>query len=246
MSIKLKILGMGLLALMATSAFAAMNASAVVPLKSHFTHEGPTENAIITAHEAKGTSHRLKFYHLKNGHETDGKPIECEKATYEGTVTKKTVQQIQLFPTYTNCATEGDPTGSVTVTPNGCSYTFFSGGNNTHGTVEVDCPTGKTIVIKHQNCEITVPAQTTAGTLTEGVTYDTVTEEVSGKFIHSLTATVTVNTITGHYHGGICIFLGTAQKFEMRGSVTVKGYEDLGGTPAVEGAQIGITHTESA
>jgi len=51
----------------------------------------------------------------------------------------------------------------------------------------------------------------------------------------------------GDQEGGICIFLGTKQKFEMKGSVTIKGYEHLGGKASEhnikEGAQIGITHT---
>lgn len=237
MSMKLKILGLGLLALMATSAFAVMNASATV--SGHFTHEGPGNSAQIKGEEAKGTSHQLKFYHLKtNSHETDtSKPIECEKATYEGTTATKTTNVIQMFPTYTKCNTEGDPTDSVKVTPEGCSYTFFSHGANTHGTVAIDCMPGKAIKIHHQNCEITVPAQTTEATLTEGITYDTIEETVEGSKVHALTATVTVNTITGHYHSGLCVFLGTNQKFEMRGSVTVRGFDPT------TGKQIGITHT---
>jgi len=240
MSIKLKVLGLGLLAVMATSAFSVMNAGAVVG--GHFIHKGAGGKAVITGHEAKGTSHQLKFYHLKtNSHETDPEalPIECETAKYEGTVTTETVTSIQMYPTYTKCNTEGGVPGSVTVTPNGCSYTFFSQGANKHGTAQVDCAAGKAIVINHPNCEITIPAQTT---MTEGLTY---TATVEGQ--NSITADVTVNTITGQYHGGICIFLGTTQKFEMKGSVTVKGYEHLGGKASehniVEGAQVSISQT---
>jgi len=242
MSIKLKALGLGLLAVLATSAFAGINASATVG--GHFVHHGPQNSAVITAHEAKGSLHQLKFYHLKaNSHETDpdALPIECEKATYEGTASAKSVTEITLTPTYTNCNTEGGVAGSVTVTPNGCGYKFLSQGLNKHGTVEVECPAGKAIVIKHPNCEITVPAQKAPETLTEGVVYHNVVEP-NGK--SALTATVTLKTITGHYHGGICIFLGTSQKFEMIGSVTVKGYEDLGGANP-EGLPISITHTTS-
>lgn len=234
---KLKILGAALLALVATSAFAVMNASANKDI-GHFVHDGKTKNAIITGHEGKKTEHALKFYRLNPGTHTtaDSPPIECEKSTYVGTVSEFTVKSITMTPTYTNCATEGGVTDSVKVTVNGCGYTFYSHGGNTHGTAEIHCPAGKTIEVHHPNCTINMPAQTTAATMTEGITYDNVTE--NGK--HALTATVTVNTITGFFEGGICVFLGTNQKFEMKGSVTITGYEDAEG---VEGAQLSITHT---
>lgn len=228
---KLKILGMALLALAATSAFAVTNASGTVA--GHFTHEGPTNNARIVAHEAATTPHQLTFFHLKPGtHETDGNPIHCEKSTYEGTVTTKTVTTITMTPTYTNCTTNDEDGTKVTVDVNGCSYTFSSHGPNTHGTVTIDCPVGKQIEITHPLCTITIPAQTHATTLTGGITYDTVVENNK----HALTATVTVNTITGHYHAGLCVFLGTAQKFQMVGSVTVTGEDHAGN-------RIPITHT---
>jgi hypothetical protein len=224
MSLKLKVLGLGLLAVMATSAFASMNASAKV--SGHFTHAGATTNAIIKGEENKLTSH---FLHFQG---PSGKPITCEKATYEGTVTERTVQVIQVFPTYTNCATKEELTGTVKVTTNGCSYTFFSQGANAHGTVSIDCPEGKAIEIHHENCTITVGAQTpTATRLTGGINYTTTVEPV-----HALTADVTVSNIDSQYHGGVCIFLGTSQKFTMTGSVTVKGFDHPGG-------QIAITST---
>ena len=238
---KLKILGAALLALAATSAFAVTNASGTV--KGHFVHEGPQDSAWITAHEGATTPHALEFTRLANGsHATTGEAIHCKTSTYIGTVPAKTVDTIEMTPTYSECTTSGG-TG-VTVDVNGCSYTFSSHGANTHGTVNIDCPT-KPIEITHPNCTIRIPGQTTAATLTEGITYDTVKETVGGKEVHALTGTVTVNTITGHFEGGICIFLGTSHKFEMKGSVTIRGFDDLGGTHASpnEGEPINITHT---
>jgi hypothetical protein len=236
---KLKILGAALLALAATSAFAVTNASGTAA--GHFTHEGLTNNAIITGHEGTGTAHELEFNRLQAGsHATAGAAgdgIVCGTSEYTGKVEAKTVTSIQLFPIYKNCKTT-DGT-SVTIDTNDCSYTFFSQGARAHGTVTVDCLAGKAIEITHPNCVIKVPAQTT---ITDGINYKTVVE---GK--HALTAEVTANTITGHFESGLCIFLGTNWKFEMKGSVTVKGFEYLEGNATEhtlkEGAQIPITST---
>jgi hypothetical protein len=236
---KRKILGMALLAAAATSAFAVVNASAVVPANSHFYHHAPTTNAWITGHEASGTLHQLKFYRLNAGsHTTIQPPIECEQATYTATVTTRTVSPITMTPHYTKCKTEGGTPDEVKVDVNGCDYTFSPHGANKHGTVRVDCPAGKAIEITHPNCTTKIPAQIpSATTLTEGINYTPVEE--GG--VKALTADVTVRTITGHLESGLCVFLGTNWKFEMVGSVTVKGYEDLAN--GTQGAQIPITHT---
>lgn len=237
---KLRIFGMALLALAAMSAVAAMNASATPD--GHFVHDGQDGEAWITAHEGATTPHALEFTRLASGtHNTTGEAIHCKTSTYLGTAASATVTSIQVTPTYTECTTSGG-TG-VVVDVNGCSYTFSSQGIRKHGTVNIDCPPEKAIEITHPNCNITIPAQTTANTLTEGISYKI--EPENGK--HILTATVTVNTITGHFHGGICIFLGTSHKFEMKGSVTVRGFEHLGGDllkhEPIEGPQINITST---
>ncbi len=233
---KLKILGMALLAFAATSAFAATNAFSTPA--GHFYHHGPEEKAAVTAEERATTIHGLTFTrHKPNSHATEPPGIHCEKSEYTGTVNTRTVQSIQMYPKYTNCTTE-DGT-KVTVHVNGCSYTFLSQGARPHATVIIDCEPNKAIEITHPNCTIKVPAQTTATTLTEGISYTQVGNE--------LTADVTVRTITGHFEGGLCIFLGTNHKFEMTGSATVKGFVDVSGSASnhtlVHGAQIPITST---
>ncbi len=231
---KLKILGAALLSFAATSAFAVTHVSAATA--GHFTHEGATDNAIITGHE-----HQLEFVRLAAGtyNTTGEQPIICKTSQYTGKVEAKTVTSIQMFPRHTDCTTGGS---GVTIDQNHCAYTFSSQGAGKHGTVAIDCPTGVAIEITTPGCVTRVPTQTTASTLTEGVSYKTVVE---GK--HALTAEVTVNTITVHFESGICIFLGTAHKFELKGSVTVKGYDYVSGSATghtlVEGAQIPITST---
>ncbi len=241
---KLKILGLALLACAATSAFAVTNASGTAA--GHFEHNGATNNAVITAHDGSETAHKLHFQRLKsNSHEPDtsAAAITCTTSTYQGKVEAKTVTSIQVFPTYTGCYTTGRPHNSVIVHDNKCSYTFSSQGAREHGTVSIDCDHGKSIEITHENCTIRVPSQTTAGTLTEGIDYTATSE--NGK--KTLTADVTVNTITGHYESGICIFLGTNHKFRMEGSVTVSGYNWVSGTGTEHNlkheGQIDITST---
>lgn len=208
MSIKLKALGLGLLALLATSAFSVMNASATI--SGHFTHDAADGHATIIGTETK-PNHQLLL--SIDG----GNTIECTQASYHGTVTSNTVQELTITPSYGECITTGGETPhNVTVTMNGCDYVFYSPGSG-HGTVTVNCPTGKAIEIHHPNCTVTVGTQ---HALTGGLVYHT-----DGK---GLTATVTVGNIAAQYHGGICIFLGTNHTGTMNGNVTIKGQDTLG------------------
>lgn len=232
MSLKLKILGLSLLAVMATSAFAVVNASATSD--GHFVAEPPAgdHHVIVRGAETVGTPHRLHFNEISDtsGHPTTGSSITCTHAKYHGTLTgaaSTTTQAVQVRPEYIGCSTNGEPPHNVVVdVPAGCGtnvFEFTSGGS---GTVHVNC----TITITHPNCEITIPSGS-INTLS-GISYTTVTEQ--GK--HALTMHVNVKTITGTYHGGLCVFLGTTHYFEMVGSVTVWGEDTVGN-------RVGITHT---
>lgn len=239
---KFKILGMAILALAATSALAVTNASGTA--NGHFYHHAVGEKAAITANDGEGTAHELRFTRLSAGtHNTTGSPITCKNSEYTGEVSTRTNSVIQVYPAYRECTTVENGT-AVTVTTNGCSYTFSAQGNRKHGTVNIDCPGSLGIEIHHPNCTSTVPAQTaSASTLTEGISYTNVKE--GG--VDTVTAHVTVNTIQGHFEGGICVFLGTNHKFEMKGSVTVRGFEYVKGEAKnhtlVHGAAAGITST---
>lgn len=221
MSIKLKALGLGLLAVLATSAFAAMNATAETG--GHFVHHGPTNHATVVGEETLGTEHTLDF--ISEG----GSEIGCTVADYHGTVAAKTVESITIFPTWEECYTTGSTT-KFDVDENGCWFTFTIGRKGQtapHHTVHLLCPTGETIEITHPSCRIHIPPQTLTG-----VTYKE--DEVGGK--KAITLESTVKNITSHYESGICVFLGTKHLAEMVGSVTVWG-EDT------EGKRIDITAT---
>jgi len=232
MSLKLKVLGLGLLAVMATSAFAVMNASATT--NGHFTHEGPNVTATIVGTEnGIHSAHSLSFQATEPTGEFSGAAIVCAKASYHGTASAKTVTELDVTPSYSGCITTGTAT-NVTVTTNGCTYTFFSNTKASttpptgHATVTVKCPAGQAIVIDHPNCTMTVPHQTLTG-----ATYATTVE---GK--HSLTVNITISHIAAQYHGGICIFLGTNHIFDMNGSVTVTAQAS-----ATNKEQVAITAT---
>jgi len=226
MSMKLKVLGLGLLAVLATSALAVVNASAEE--SGHFVSEATEHHLIIKGAENQ-SNHTLLFQRTVNG-EFSGSPIKCTKATYHGTLTgadATTTDAVAVRPHYTECSTGGVAPHDVEIdVPVGCGtnvYVFTPNVSTKKATVHVECE----ITITHPNCTIKVPKQTLSG-----ATYDTVEE--SGK--HALTVTVTVPGITGHFEGGLCVFLGTTQTFDMNGAVTVWGEN-------TDGDRVGITHT---
>ncbi|HEX9967622.1 MAG TPA: hypothetical protein VGB06_06725 [Solirubrobacterales bacterium] len=207
MSTKLKVLGLGLLAIMATSAFAVMNASATP--SGHFV--SAANHTIIFGSE--NATHQVKFS------VEGGNTIECKKVEYHGTTETATVTEITIKPTYAECQTTGGAANSIPVTVNDCDYVFSSQGTRIHGTVTVNCPVGKAIEIHHPNCTITVGTQHALG---GGIAYDNTHPD--------LTATVTVSGIVVEYHGGACIFLGTTHTATMTGAATIQG-RDTAGNP---------------
>jgi hypothetical protein len=230
MSLKLKVLGLGLLAVMATSALAVVNASATST--GHFTSEATEHHLIVKGAETVGTPHRLHFNEVRNepGHPTTGSSITCTHASYQGTLSgpaATTTTAVQVRPTYKECSTNGEPPHNVVVdVPESCGnnvFEFTSGGT---GTVHLNC----NITITHPNCAITLTAADNKKL--SGITYTTTVEQNR----HALTMHVNVKTIKGEYHSGFCVFLGTTHYFEMTGSVTVWAENTLTG-------RVGITHT---
>jgi len=220
MSLKLKILGLGVLAVMATSAFAAVNAGARTG--GHFI--APPHTLIVGTESGE---HSLHFTpHGKN------ELIGCTSATYSGTAVNETETAIEVEPSYSGCTTTANG-AHVTVTPNGCKYRFTVEKGGTKGTADLNCP-GSALEIHHPNCTITVNDVGTGGVEVNqnlsGIHYTTTLESK-----HALTIDVNV-TFNTEYHGGICIFLGTHQLGELNGSVTVKGTN-------TDGEQVDITTT---
>ena len=233
MSLKLKALGLGLLAAMAVSAIAVVNASATAG--GHFVSTGNT-HAHILGFAGPGSPHNL---HLVN-HGLAGE-IGCKTQSYTATTTTETTTSITVTPSYAECETTVNGP-AVTVTMNGCTYTFTvapittpenhsnppTSTNQVEQTAHLLCPPEKTIEIHHPNCTIEVHAQTING----GLTYTTVT---TAQGIHEVT--MDVNVVFVQTRHGLCQFIApTTGNGTLKGSVTVKGFN-------TEGKQIPVTAT---
>lgn len=209
-----------MLAVMATSAFAVSNAGAIAG--GHFVFSAHHVDLLAEQKEA----HQIHFL-AKGG--AEGERIGCEVAKYHGThlndpdpeKPQTTTTEVTIAPTWEKCYTTGTPNTKFDVHENGCHllFTVRPEPEKNHNTVHFKCPAGKAAVITHQNCEITVPTQTTSGVLYK-------TALVDG--VHAITLESTAE-ISTEYHGGICIFLGTNHKATMNGSVVVRGVSTPGG-----------------
>ncbi len=208
MSSRLKTLGLGLLGTMAVSAVVVINASAEVT--GHFVVDGT--HAIVVGSE--GGAHNTKF-----AAEGLTGSIECLEDSYNGVIGAQTVAGFTITPTHKTCRTEGSATHNVTITMNGCTYTFKAT-EKTHATFWFLCNEGKPIEIHHPNCTIKIPGQSNLG----WVSYSTVVE--NGK--HALTVNFTVENIALQYEAGICTFLGTNHKGSLKGSITLKATDTAG------------------
>jgi len=221
MSRKLKTLGLGLLAVMATSAFVAMNSNATVG--GHFTNDAVNGHTIVTGTVTTGSTHGLAF--VKEGGNPDAEST-CHLVIYTGTINAATVQSVTITPAWDNCTTGTFGSEiSFGVHENGCTFTFTSGKTGeTHHTADVVCPAGKAIEITHPNCTIKIPPQSLGGGSKGGIVYTTTVENNK----HGFTLDMTVKGVTSHYEAGICVFLGTTQNSEVKGSVTVRATDTAG------------------
>ena len=221
MSLKLKVLGLSLIATVALSAVAVMNASANG--EGHLVTTGAT-GATVEGHvSTPPAAHNLHFrMHGFNGE------IGCHKQTHVATIAGETAESLTVTPTYSECGTT--PNTDVTVTVNGCTYTFTVAKGSidaTEQTAHLFCPAGKAIEVHHPNCTVTIHPQTT----TTGLTYTQKTNAATLK--HEITMDVNVEfNITRH---GACQLFGTNGKGTLVGSVTV--------TAKKAGAQVHLTRT---
>ncbi len=212
MSLKLKALSLCTLAATAISAVAVMNASATV--QGHFTNDAPGGHALIGGVEGGSHRHHLTLHGFSG--ETG-----CEGASYFGTITAATQTSLTLAPSYVDCYTTGDPSVTVPITVNGCTYTFtFTGGNQatTEQTMHIVCPAGQKIEIHHPNCTTTIHPQTIA----TGLTYTTITDATK----HAITLDTNIQfNIERH---NLCGIFGTSGKGTLKGSNTLLGTNTAG------------------
>ncbi len=216
----LKVLGLALAAVFAMSAMAAQAAMASGEL--FHSDEDPT---VITASNAGFGNHVFT---------AGGISVECENATFTGTQSGTTGEELTVHPTYSgNCTAAGVVAATVTTT--GCNYILYSEtGENTHTSttdapVKIECEEGKKITIDAAKCRITIdPNQTVRGVKYVGEGGTTETEDL--RVVASVdTIGYEAENLTGL--GFKCGTLGfetgvTLTNASYTGTVTAKGYED--------------------
>lgn len=225
MKAKVKILGLALIAALAMSVFTASGAQAAPEL------EAEAEGTVtITGEQFSAPEHPNHSF-------TSGsRVLSCATAKFEGTLEPNPDPSVTLTPVYSNCTASGLP---VTVTHNGCNYTFYGGETGTgldhyvNGTVDVVCPKGKAIEAhiytgssSHASgsalCTITVPSQTGRHGNTSLNTPSEGTVDV--------TSTVTTETIV---HGSDFFCGPENQVSTYTGATKLRGYSDAAHTEQV-------------
>ncbi len=215
MSIKLKALGLGILAALAIGAVVVMSASAESQPQGHFTSE--VANPTLKVDDGV-EPHRLQLA-------IEGLTgIVCDKPSYVVTWTDggTTTKDITAEPTYETCHTTGSAK-AVPIKMNGCKYTFTQPNKEsakTEHTVDLTCPAGQKVVIEHEGCVLEVHPQNGL----KGVGYTTLQEEVGGKKIHAITMTLSVSFIMTVHNFPCNLILPTEKVNTLSGSVTVTGF----------------------
>jgi hypothetical protein len=216
MSTKLKVVGLGLLAMVSVGALAAMNASANT--NGHFVTQGNVHAEILGLEEGEHEL-ELTLQGLENG-------IVCNAASYSGTTTHETEPDITITPSYGACYTTGSEVGTTVIHTNGCTYTLRvakSTTNATEQTASLVCPEKKSLEITHPSCTINVAPQV----ILTGLTYTTEAEAGSG--LHLVTLDSNVQFSVTYEGKTLCqMFLGTGPHLAtLNGSVTVRAYNTL-------------------
>lgn len=210
MDAKFRALGFaGAVVLTISAAFVA--ASAFADTGGHFTSD--LELTTLVGKES-GEFHKTHFRREGSSNE---ETVGCKTDSYHGIRAGKTFTDVRINPEWEECYTTGNPNEPVwDIVENDCFFVFRIGDTGTHHTVELFCPDGKKIEVKHPNCTVEVPPQ-----LMNGIVYKT--DMINNK--HAITLEATVQDIKSQYHAGICIFLGTNHEYEFEGSLTVEGLD---------------------
>ena len=156
--------------------------------------------------------------------------VECKGATFSGTQAEKEVVELELTPTYSECATSGI---AVSINANGCVYRFTAikvEGGTRKGNMDIVCPAGKEITASWSlfgtnKCTIKVPPQeglnitsyTNVGT---GATRETTFDIAITGFKYTHTAGT----------GFISCTTGSAQNGTYEGKALLTGETDAGAT----------------
>lgn len=162
MTLKRKLLGLGLLASLAAVALVAVTASA--NQEGHFVTTGSASAHVIATEKGHTLEFTLDGF---NG------GIICNDIKWDALTDNETEIDLVFDPSLKECHTTGLPP-SFEIKRNGCNFVFYVAKgttNSTEQTAKLDCGGGKPIEIPHPNCLITVPGQS----IQTGITYTKVT-----------------------------------------------------------------------
>ena len=183
-----KVLGLALVAVFAMSAVVASSASATA-----FTAESYPQH--LTAEDA-GSGDRFTI---------SGNELSCSNETFTSQITAQTTT-LTFIPSFVGCKTEGSAFDNITVTTNGCTFTF-----DAHGHSVLDCPTTPAQQQAHkQHGPIEIHHYSNQGHTTVSCTNTVGAQNISGTVTYTNDAdgTVTVNgtpQVNLQTHGG-CSF----------------------------------------
>ena len=229
----LKALGLALCAVFALSAMAASGASAQDVKTDVFTAPAGTHLTGIQT----GTAADNVF-----GTKSSAVAVNCENATYKGTVGEEAAEEVTVTPSFTGCKAGGF---NATVDVSGCDFvltgttdTYFDTDNAHKGedaTVSLDCNhTGNVKITAALGCTITFSDTHGGNTVNQNLLGVKYTNGVSGKW--DVKVDVTVDKI--HYTATeACGFFGiptTGNDTFLTQTVTVKGYSDAAHTKQVD------------
>lgn len=227
MTSKLKVLGLAFVALFAMSAITASAASAT---PAHFTVDSLTSNAFLTGFQDPAEPEQIFI--------TEFGEVNCNIVSAKATApkTSETIEtsEVKYTSNYfgnTKCEAFGL---EAEINFNGCNYLFHAGefvsaGHST-GSVDLVCPSGKSVKIITPTCTVTVAAQAGLGP----VTYTQV-----GSAPSDITLDAEIEGIAYSGSGATCS--GSFNEGIYFGKATIKAYEDNGS----EGAQVSATITST-
>jgi hypothetical protein len=152
--------------------------------------------------------------------------VECSTATFKGELDIWTETE-EVSPTYSGCTAFGI---SATVATNGCTFLLRAGEElaepgDFEGTIDVNCPTGKKIVITAGTCEVQVGSQEKVSK----VEYDNDTEASPDKI--TLSTALTKLKYNKTKDGFACPLTGAGEKEDgtYNGTSTIWAEEEEGG-----------------
>lgn len=157
--------------------------------------------------------------------------MTCNIAHFETTTTTTSQGELKLSPTHTNCSILGL---KVTIKMNGCIYALSGQTDkNEDAQFKLECETGKKMEIVVGEGLNLCTAKFASQTASKGVHYTNSGTGSSRIFNVTFTATsLSYETI-----GETCGFFGTGTDENLTGTVTFKGFNDVGGE---RGKQVGV------